>query len=104
MSENSKLLIVYNPWRKFQGSLLEYMIENLKTAGIEVDFVDFSSLKPFKNNNIWNKIKNIYQRNIHKNKNYILKIENDFFNRQFRTIFRQIVNNGNKYDHILIKA
>ena len=102
MPKNSKLLIVYNPWRKYQGSLLEYMIENLKTAGIKVDFVDFSSLKPFKNNNIWNKIKNIYQRNIHNNKNYILKIENEIFNRQFRTIFRQIINNDNKYDNILI--
>lgn len=102
MSENNKLLIVYNPWRKYQGSLLEHMIENLKAAGVEVDFVDFSPLTPFKNSNLWNKLKNIYHRHINHNKNYILKIENEHFNKQFREIFKTILKKGVKYENILI--
>ena len=102
MPENNKLLIVYNPWRKYHGSLLEHMIENLKAAGVEVDFVDFSPLTPFKNSNLWNKLKNIYHRNINHNKNYILKIENEHFNKQFREIFKTILKKEVKYENILI--
>ncbi len=95
-----KILVIYQPWRKFSEGLHQPMIENLKKLGLEVEFLDIENPPKFKNKNWGDKIKNIYHRVINNDKNYIFIAEKKHYNRFNLEHLKAFKNQ--KFDFVLI--
>mgnify|MGYP003605565686 CR=1 FL=1 len=99
---SKKILLIYNPWRPFKGSLHEVLLNGLKSVGFEVDYLDIENIPQFSNNYLPDKLRNIYERKINQNNDYILVAENKFHNRYFLKQLQKIKQNDKKYDLVLI--
>ena len=77
------ILMIYQPWREFRGSLHSILIEGLKGIGLQVTYLDIENPPQFKNNHIVDKFRNIFERKFRNNKQYILYAENKHYNRFF---------------------
>ena len=51
MLNSKKILIIYQPWRKFSEGLHQPMIENLKKLGLKVEFLEVENPPKFQNKN-----------------------------------------------------
>src|SRR5690606_1881608 len=96
-----KLLLIYTPYRTFPGSLHEMVVEDLKSTGLEVDYLDIENLPVFKNDYWPDKIRNIFERKFRNNKLYSVIAENTFHNRFFLKQLIEHQRTGKKYDYVL---
>ena len=71
MLKLKKILVIYQPWRRFSKGLHQPMIENLKKLGLKVEFLEVENPPKFQNKNWADKLKNIYHRIVKKDKTYI---------------------------------
>lgn len=101
--KKKRILLLFQPWRAFQGSLLECLVNGLERQGYYVDYVDIENPPEFRNKNLWNKFRNIYERTLKDNKQYILVAENKFINKYYEKKIRSLISkNDKKYDLLLI--
>lgn len=101
LSEKS-ILVIYQPWRKFEGSLHSVLINGLKKIGLKVDYLNIENPPKFKNDNWIDKIRNIFERQFRGNKQYILIAEKNHYNRFFYKKLQELKNQKKHYDFILI--
>lgn len=98
-----KVLIVYDPHRAYKGSLLQMLVDAVKSTGLEVSYIDVTNKPKYQYKSIWDRVKNIYHRILHKNTQYILQLENEFHNKYYQ---RQVKNfkeiNPGKFDYVLV--
>lgn len=99
--KKKSILVIYNPWRVYQGSLYEMLINSLKTTDYNIEYIDVYISENYTYTSIFDKLSNIYNRVINKDKQFILKIENKYFNKFFIKKINQL-STTNKYDYILI--
>lgn len=95
-----KILVIYQPWRKFSEGLHQPMIENLKKIGLKVEFLEVENPPKFQNKNWADKLKNIYNRIVKKDKTYIYIAEKNHYNR-FNLEKLKLFKNQ-KFDFVLI--
>jgi len=99
----NKILIIYNPWKKYEGSLLEMITSAIDTTSFEYDFIDFYTEQKYSYTSWKDKGINIYQRLFNKNTQYYLTLENKYFNKIFRSkILDFKKKNIEHYDYVLI--
>lgn len=96
------ILVIYQPWREFRGSLHSILIEGLKGIGLQVTYLDIENPPQFKNNHIVDKFRNVFERKFRNNKQYILYAENKHYNRFFYSQLLKLNKKGEKYDFVLI--
>lgn len=101
LSEKS-ILVIYQPWRTFEGSLHSVLINGLKKIGLKVDYLDIENPPKFKNDYFWDKIRNIFERQFKGNKQYILVAEKNHYNRFFYSKLKELKSQNKHYDFILI--
>lgn len=101
LSEKS-ILVIYQPWRSFEGSLHSVLINGLKKIGLKVDYLDIENPPKFKNDNIFDKFRNIFERIFRGNKQYILVAEKNHYNRFFYTKLKELKSQNKQYDFVLI--
>ena len=98
-----KILVVFNPWREYKGSLLEMLVDGLETNGLQVEYLDILNPPKYEYNSISDIFRNIYNRTIKKNKQYILKLENDFVNAFYLKKIKKYKRiNDTYFDYVLI--
>lgn len=97
------ILILYQPHKSFRGSLLEMLVEAIKSTGLQVEYIDITNKPVYKYITIIDKVKNVFNRFIYKDKEYILKLEMEFNNRYYYERLNEFKrNNSNKFDYILV--
>ncbi|WP_312923493.1 glycosyltransferase [Empedobacter brevis] len=101
--ESKRILILFQPHRSYQGSLLQMLVEAIKIKGYEVEYVDITNKPVYQYHTITDRIRNIYQRRIHKNKEFILTLEAEFYNRYYYKKIKEFKSNhSTKFDYILV--
>ncbi|MDY3337604.1 glycosyltransferase [Riemerella anatipestifer] len=99
---NKSILIIFNPWRRFEGSLYEQLVNGLKRLGMSVDYFDTGNLPVFENKHLPDKLRNIFERVVKKNKQYYLIAEKNHYNRIYYKRLLELKQTNKKYDYILI--
>lgn len=103
MINKKSILILYNPHRLYEGSLLEMLIKAIKTTDLEVEYIDITDKPTYKYGKMLDKIKNIYHRKVNQNNEYILKLENEFYNQYYLEKVKEFKkNNSTKFDYVLV--
>lgn len=100
--KGKSILVIYNPWIAFQGSLHSTLINGLKDLKMDVSFLDIENPPKFENKNLIDKIRNIFERNFKNNKQYILVAEKKHYNRFFYTRLLELKKQKKSYDFVLI--
>lgn len=101
--KSEKIVVLFQPHRAYQGSLLQMLVEAIKSTGLEVHYIDITDKPIYKYNTISDKLRNIYQRQVHKNNKFILTLETEFYNRYYLKKINEFKkNNLTKFDYILI--
>ena len=95
-----KIIIIFQPWRKFSEGLHKPLCENLKKLGYYVEYLDIENPPKFENKNLKDKLINIYFRLFKKDTSYIYTAEKNHYNKFNLKKISEIKNK--KYDYVLI--
>ncbi|GEM_PF-1506037 len=99
---NKTILLIFQPWKTFKGSLHEMLVDALKTLPIQVDYLNMEITEKFSNQYWPDKIRNIYERIMRNNTQYYLIAENNFYNRFFMKQLNKQSRRRKYYDYVLI--
>ncbi|WP_395093757.1 hypothetical protein ACF3NR_04785 [Vaginella massiliensis] len=104
MNKNNILVVLYPHTKKIEGSLLEYLVNGLNNLGYHVSYIDFTKRPRYSYaKNLTDKILNIYNRVVNHNKQYIHKLENDFYNKFYFKKLKEFKKcNTETFDYILV--
>lgn len=101
--KTKSILILFQPHRSCQGSLLQMLVEAIKTTDFHVDYIDITNPPAYQYKSFSHKLRNIYHRVIHKNQQYILNLEAEFVNEFYLQKIKEFkAQNIQVYDYVLI--
>lgn len=101
--KSEKIVVLFQPHRSYKGSLLQVLVEAIKSTGLEVQYIDITNKPIYKYNKLSDKIRNVYHRKFNKDKQYILKLEAEFYNQYYLEKIKQFKKvNTIKFDYVLI--
>lgn len=100
--EGKRILLIFQSWRTFKGSLHEMLYQALCSTGMELDYLDIENPPVFENKYWPDKLRNIYERKFRNNTSFYLVAENKFYNRFFLKRLKQLEVRREKYDYVLI--
>ncbi len=100
--KKKSLLVVLQPWRSYEGSLLNMVNSALFSTNYEISYLEIFDPPKFKKINLCDKIKNLYHRKIKKNNQYILHIENKFYNQYYLQKINELTKEKPGFDYVLV--
>lgn len=101
--KSKSILILFQPHRQYSGSLLEMLVESIITTDLNVKYVDITNLPDYRYSSLKDKFQNIFHRHVFNNKQYILKLEADFYNEFYLKKVKEFKSkNDEKFDYVLI--
>lgn len=104
MSEftNKSILLIYPPRDKAVRTIHEKLHKGLQSLGFDVETIDLENSLKFKNENLYDKLRNIFERNIRNNNQYIFEAEKKFYNKYFYSKLIAFKPQKKKFDYILV--